>query len=458
MPTPLDTHFLPAAQFNQQFQKDASSHPKHRHVLMDIRRPEGTGMRRSFYLFPDEPNYAEANLRYTERLLKSLLWIVGGNRIAIDGAPEIAQKLTAIYSPSGTRSFDAKIFAERICLEPISVIEQDLSNTPAPDAGSSAIGGHLDGCRIGFDLGGSDRKCAAMIDGKIVFSEEIPWNPYFESDPNYHVSGIRDSLLLAAKHLPRVDAIGGSCAGYYVNNEPRVASLFRNISDEDFSKTIRPVFKTLQKEWNDVPFDVANDGDVTALAGAMSLGVSGLLGLSMGTSQAGGYINRNGVITGWINELAFIPIDFGPTAAEDEWSKDVGCGVQYFSQQAVYRLIPLAGLDISPSIPAPEALKLVQEKMAQGDERAVRIYETIGLYLGHSIPLYAEYFDMEHILLLGRVLTGKGGDLIIETAQNLLKSDYPVLAEQIQLNTPDEAFKRHGQAIAAASLPLIPKK
>ncbi len=44
-------------------------------------------------------------------------------------------------------------------------------------------GRHLDGCRIGFDLGGSDRKCAAVIDGKVVFSDEVVWNPYFEKDP-----------------------------------------------------------------------------------------------------------------------------------------------------------------------------------------------------------------------------------------------------------------------------------
>jgi len=360
-----------------------------------------------------------------------------------------------IYSEGGERAFDYNIVGKRMFLEPISVRACPLEDMPVPHDATMSLGRHLDGCRIGFDLGGSDRKCAAVIDGKVVHSEEIEWNPYFEKDPQYHVDGIADSLKRAAAHLPRVDAIGGSAAGVYVSNEPRVASLFRGISDEDFDAQIRPIFKNLRKDWNGVPFEVANDGEVTALAASMSLNDNAVLGISMGTSQAAGYCDADGHITCWLNELAFVPVDYRDDAPADEWSGDIGCGVQYFSQQAVARLAPVADIEFPEDMPLPDRLKEVQRLMQEGDERARKIYETIGTYFGYSIPLYAEYYEIRNLLILGRVTSGAGGEVIIETAKAILNDEFPELAASISMTTPDEQFKRHGQAIAAASLPDI---
>jgi len=289
----------------------------------------------------------------------------------------------------------------------------------------------------------------------VVHAEEVEWSPYFEADPGYHFAGIMDSLGRAAAHLPRVDAIGGSAAGVYVDNEPRVASLFRGISDADFEAHIRPLFTRLRRAWHDVPFEVVNDGEVTALAASMSLDANRLLGISMGTSLASGYCDADGHITSRLNELAFVPVDYREGAPADEWSGDTGCGVQYFSQQAVARLAPTAGLDFPEEMPFADRLKEVQTLMASGDPRSRAIYQTIGVYLGYSIAWFDHWYDLRHLLVLGRVTSGDGGGVMIDAARAVLEDEFPEVAARIAITTPDEQFKRHGQAIAAASLPRI---
>ena len=203
--------------------------------------------------------------------------------------------------------------------------------------------------------------------------------------------------------------------------------------------------------------EVANDGDVTALAGAMSLKPNGLLGIAMGSSQAVGYLNTKGGMTGWLSELAFAPVDNNPNAACDEWSGDAGVGVMYFSQQAVNKLLPAAGIGLPSDIGLPERLKAVQELMAKGDDRAAKIYKTIGVYFGYAIALYADYYEFDDLLILGRVTTGRGGDVVLDKAREVLKLEFPELAARIKLHVPDEKSKRVGQAVAAASLPPLPK-
>ena len=397
----------------------------------------------------------QLNRKYVERLVKFLLWQRGGFRVTIGGNAEIARMIREIYSPTGERAFDFNFMGEKVYGRPMEICEGDLDSMPASNELSVPLGRNLDGCRIGFDLGGSDRKCAALIDGEVVFSEEIKWSPYFESDPQYHYDGINDTLKRAAAKLPRVDAIGGSAAGVYVNNEVRVASLFRGVSPGDFESRIRRIFFDLAKEWGEVPFEVVNDGEVTALAGSMSLNQNSVLGISLGTSQAGGYVDPDGRIRPWLNELAFAPVDYRPDAPADEWSGDIGCGVQYFSQQGVARLLPAAGILVEPEMPLPERLTHVQEMMEKGNPRARWIYETIGSYLGYAIAHYAEFYDVSHLLILGRVTSGAGGEVIIEKAEKVLEDEFPELASQIEVHTPNEKDKRHGQAVAAASLPKL---
>jgi len=309
---------------------------------------------------------------------------------------------------------------------------------------------------IGFDLGASDRKVSAVIDGKVVFSEEVVWNPGTQTDPRYHYHEIMSMLHHAAAHMPGVQAIGGSSAGIYINNRVMIASIFRRIPAEVFDKKVKNIFLNIQKEWN-VPLKVINDGEVTALAGSMSLKKNAVLGIAMGSSEAGGYINKKGNINNWLNELAFIPVDLNSEAPVDEWSGDRGCGVQYLSQLAAIRLAKKAGIVLDSEQTPAEKLKSIQELMARGDERARKVFETIGYYLGYSIAYYAQFYEIENVLVLGRVTSGEGGQIIIQKAEEVLGKEFPELYNRITLNLPDESNRRVGQSIAAASLPLINK-
>jgi predicted NBD/HSP70 family sugar kinase len=385
--------------------------------------------------------------------LKFVLWSRGGWRIHVDAPPHLVDGLAAHYRETPAGRFDSHLVGERMFDHPIEVVH--AREIPAERSTTRPLGRHLEGCRIGFDLGGSDRKAAAVIDGTVVFSDETVWDPYHKPDPQYHLDGIRDSLRKAAAHLPRVDAIGGSAAGVYVNNKPKVGSLFRGVPQDVFDQKVKNLFLEIRREWNDVPFEVVNDGEVTALAGSMSLGCNAILGIALGTSTAAGYVTADGSITSWLNELAFVPIDYNPDGPVDEWSGDYGVGSQYFSQQAVGRLMPVAGIDAPGDMPLPKKLELVQRLMAAGDYRAAKIYETIGAYLGYGVAHFADFYDLQHVLVLGRVTSGPGGDLIVSGAREVLELEFPELARQIAFHVPSEKDKRHGQAIAAASLPAL---
>ena len=454
---PLDPGFQPAVLWNRAYRdlvaRDAGARP---FALALVRADGAASLHRDRVLSAAHPAAAHT-LRYVERLLKFLLWQKGGCRVLVAGADEIAAALAQIYAPAGARAFDHGFMGEKLFGRPFSIEACAESALPVEHDAGLPIGRNLDGCRIGFDLGGSDRKAAAVIDGKVVFSEEIAWDPYFQKDPSYHIEGVQDSLTRAAAHLPRVDAIGGSAAGVYVNNEVRAASLFRGVPPELFEKHIRRMFFTLQARWGGVPFEVANDGEVTALAGSMSMRDNAVLGISMGTSLAAGYVTPAGNITPWLNELAFAPVDYRADAPRDEWSGDLGCGVQYFSQQGVARLAKRAGFAFPAGMPFPEQLIEVQKAMAAGDARARAIYETIGTCFGYAIAHYADFYEVRNLLILGRVTSGVGGELILAKAGEVLRAEFPALAEEIQLRTPDEKDKRHGQAVAAASLPALRK-
>ena len=452
----LDPGFRPAVLANRAFRKLVQAAGGAVPVRLALEQTDGTVSHLATQVLPDGHPQAAGNFTYVERIAKFLLWSRGGFRIHFDGPAPLAAKLAAHYRETPAGKFDSNLVGERMFDHPIEVVHTKA--LPPERASTTSLGRHLEGCRIGFDLGGSDRKVAAVIDGKVVFSEETVWDPYFQPDPQYHYDGIMDTLKKAAAHLPRVDAIGGSAAGVYVNNRVKVASLFRGVPPEAFNKRVRDLFLEIRKAWNNIPLEVVNDGEVTALAGSMSLGKNSILGISLGTSTAGGYVNAEGNITSWLNELAFVPVDYNPQAPTDEWSGDYGCGVQYFSQQCVGRLLAPAGIEVDPKLPLPEKLKQVQKLMDQGDFRARKIYETIGTYLGYAIAHFADFYDLENVLILGRVTSGPGGDLIIAGAKEVLTAEFPELTGKIAFHIPDEQDKRHGQAVAAASLPAISPK
>jgi predicted NBD/HSP70 family sugar kinase len=449
----IDPGLVPAALWTRAYLRRCAAAAGSTELTIALRRADGTA---SLFLTQVLARGVDdvATYLHVERSVKFLLWSRGGEEILLSGpaAESLVMKLRMDYAPSGPRAFDADFF-RKVFEAPLSFRSVAADELPLASASHLPLGRHLDGCRIGFDLGGSDRKCAALIDGKVVFSEEVKWDPYFQSDPGYHLAGIRHSLDLAARHLPRIDAIGGSSAGVYVNNKVRIASLFRGVTDPAvFDSLVRDMFVDLAKQ-HDVPFEVLNDGDVTALAASMSLGRNAVLGVAMGTSVAAGYVDQAGNLTNWLSELAFVPVDYRVDGPADEWSGDRGCAVQYFSQQGVGRLLPLAGIDLQPSLKLPEQLEELQRLMLAGDPRARHVYEAVGTALGYAIAHFASFYEMSCLLIMGRVTSGQGGSIIIEQAKAVLRDEFPEL--RIDLVVPSEKDKRHGQAVAAASLPSL---
>ncbi len=424
-------------------------------IVIAIERNKGYTTTYKTRIFCDGTGHDEENFKFVERIAKSLLWVAGGYRIIIAGSEIVGNKIKEAFSYGGLRDFDVR-FMERVYEQKFEVEIRALEDAPKDKSAAAPIGRHLNGCRIGFDAGGSDRKVSAVINGESVYSEEVVWFPKTNSDPSYHYQGILDAMKTAASHMPRVDAIGVSSAGVYVDNRIMVASLFLKVSDEDFDKTVKNMYIDIAKEIGEnIPIEVANDGDVTALAGAMDLDDDSVLGIAMGTSEAGGYVDPEGNITGWLNEMAFVPVDYCEEAMVDEWSGDYGCGVKYFSQDGVIKLAPYAGIELDENLSPAEKLKVVQGLMKDGDERAAAIYDTIGAYFGYAIAYYAEFYDIKHVLIMGRVTSGEGGVILLERAQEVLDKDFPELAKKIQLHIPDEKSRRVGQSVAAASLPEI---
>ena len=418
-----------------------------------LERNDGLTAVRDMRLLPETPENDALNLTLAERMIKSMIWVYGGFRVTVAGSRKVYEGVKDQYRVGGKREFDAQFMA-RVYEHDFEVLyAASLAEAPAQKDASSPIGRHLDGCRIGFDAGGSDRKVSAVIDGQSVYSEEVVWFPKTTADPAYHFDGIVSAMKTAASKMPRVDAIGVSSAGVYINNHTMKASLFLKVPQDDYDKYVKDIYIRAAKEIGDVPLVVCNDGDVTALAGAMSLGVDGILGIAMGTSEAGGYVDTKGNITGWLNELAFVPCDLAPDAMVDEWSGDRGCGVKYFSQDAVIKLAPAAGIHLDESLSPAEKLKVVQAEMEKGNPEAAKIYETIGVYLGYTLAFYAMFYDINHVLLMGRVTSGKGGDIVLAKAQEVLRAEYPQL--KMQVNLPDEKSRRVGQSVAAASLPSL---
>src|SRR5271157_4165900 len=279
----LDPAFVPAFLWNRAYRARVAE-TGGRPLAVALERSDGSVSVFHTAVLPHEGGAIAINHRYVERLLKFLLWQKGGWRVTIAGEPRIADHLRGVYSPTGARAFYYEFMGERIYGRPMRVESADYDAAPTERETAAPLGRHLDGCRIGFDLGASDRKCAAIAEGQVVFSEEVPWNPSKQTDPQYHFGGI--------------------------------------------------------------PFEVVNDGEVTALAGSMALNDNAVLGIAMGSSLAAGYVTPQGAITSWLNELAFVPVDYRENAPLDEWSGDCGVGVQYFSQQAVGRLLEPAGIHL----------------------------------------------------------------------------------------------------------------
>ena len=409
----LDPEFMPILKFNRAFLETAK-----KPVSIALERSGGQVAVCDTFIH-GTPEMRQADQYYIDRLVKSMLWMKGGFKVYVSGDEDIYNYLKKTFAPGGARSFDSDFMAG-VYERPFEVV-------------------------------------SAVIDGEPVYSEEVVWFPKITEDPDYHYDGIVSAFKSAAEKMPRVDAVGVSSAGIYIDNRTMVASLFLKVPKDKFNEKVKDIYIRAARDvfGPDIPLVVCNDGDVSALAGAMGLGENNVLGIAMGTSEAVGYVDEKGNITGWLNELAFMPVDVNPDAMEDEWSGDIGCGVKYFSQDGVIKLAPRAGINLSESLSPAEKLKEVQKLMDQDGNNAAEIYRSIGTYLGHALAYYYDLYHCRHVLLLGRVMSGKGGDLVLEEAKRVLADEYPECSGKLFPALPDEKSRRVGQSVAAASLPEV---
>lgn len=459
-----DPDFKPAILELQKFNEEVAKSQDKTEIIICLERTNGYNYHYKIFIFKDGTGHDDENFFIIERICKILLWIVGGYKFYISGSNLIASKLKSAYQENGERKFDYFFFKD-VYENYIDVISCSKEEIPKLNLEDISLSKGLNGNRIGFDAGGSDRKVSAVINGEVKFSEEAVWNPKTSSDPNYHIDGIMDSFYKACEHLPTVDGVGISTAGVVVDNKVMVSALFLKVPKELYEQKIKNIYvdcvKNLEKKYNKkIPVIVANDGDVTALAGLLELKTNeGILGIAMGTSQAGGYINKGGKLTGWLNELAFVPIDFNKNAKKDTWSGDFGCGKYYFSQEAVIKLATNANIKFGEKMTPANKLELIQSMIEKGTDNekkiAENIFKDIGIYLGYTIPFYAHFYDFKHLQVLGRVVSGKGGNIIIDKAKEILENEFNELSKNIIIHIPDEKSRRVGQSVAAASLPEL---
>ena len=441
----LDPGFIPFGLWADAYRKGAT-----KPVSIAVERNLGHISVRSTCIY-GTADMAEADYRYLERYVKFLLWSIGGFRVYVCGCSDLAKRLQKAYSPEGDRAFDFDFF-QKLYERPLEIVDLPLAECPQPNESPVPIGGHIDGCRIGFDAGGSDRKVSAVVNGEVIYSEEVIWHPKTNPDPTYQYNEILSAFRTAASKMPRVDAIGVSSAGVFIGNAPMISSIFYCVPRDRWEE-VKTVYDRAAAAIGDVPIVVANDGDVSALAGAMGMNTGNLMGLAMGTSEAVGYVDKDKNVLGWISELAFAPVDLNEQAMADEWSTDIGVGCKYFSQDAVIKLAKPAGIELDEALTPAEKLVAVQKLMEQDDPRAQKIFADIGVYLAYALQQYNQYYDIEHLMVLGRVMSGKGGETILANCKRVLKEEFPALAAKVEVLLPDEKTRRVGQSVAAASLP-----
>lgn len=439
----LDKNYYPMYQLKLDFEKECKSAGTQKFEIA-LRRSKNEVSVKTLKILPEER--VLENIRYIERVIKTMLWAYGGYHLYLKGNKEVIKAIKKIYSINGERKFDVEFMSD-VYQTPF-VVEEVSGKMPKVSKSARKIGGNKKGRRIGFDAGGSDRKVTACIDGKVVFEKEVVWHPKLNDNPMYHKSGILDSINMGLKALDgKLDAIGVSSAGIVIDDELRVASLFIKVPKEMHKDHVFRIYKDLEKHYG-VPVKVANDGDIASLAGAEFLKTGKVLGIALGTSEAAGYIDKEMHIVGYLNELAFAPVDANRFAIEDEWSKDIGVGCKYHSQDAVIKLAPEAGIKLDKKLPLAEQLIVVQNLANQKDKRALSIFDRLGDYLAYSIMWYKEFYDIEKVVLYGRVVSGVGGDTLMKKAQKLLDS----FKSGVTLVLPDEMTRRLGQSYTAAML------
>lgn len=395
------------------------------------------------YTYHSATTETEEDFFFMKKMILTLLWIVGGDRVLLKGNHKTIASFLLSVKEDGelTKTFHEmeNIFRRSFLIEET---DQDFKDR-FQDVG---IDGSFQGYRIGLDLGGSDRKTVASYNGNVLFQDETPWSPKTEEDSSYHYKGILDSLKKAKSHLKRVDSIGISSAGIIDGNRMEQATLFWKVKDLDREGISSFFSDFMEKEFPDVRYRILNDGDVAAYSGAYLFHKEKILGLTFGTSLGSGYMEDMHSSLGFIIELGKVPVDYSEDAMSHYSMGIKGSGSEYLSQKGIIRLCKKAGMEYKGDLPTQ--LVQIQKGAENGNRKVLDAYEKLGRFIGEAIALYHRFLPFKNVIVLGRVMSGKGGDLMLKSAADLLKEE----RIDIHLFSADETFKRLGQAYMAASL------
>jgi len=466
---PLDPDFSPVILGKKKYYSAASSCKDF--LEWALIRSDGVG--RGFIpVFPEHHKFFDASVHLAGVLIQGMLWQRSAHRLVLCGPQHICGDLQKAFSPQGKYRFEV-LTMPKVCGHPETPFEVFIvaspKDLPLDKDTPQVCGSDANGCRLAFDLGKSDIKTVAVKDNEVLATKETEWD-VTNPDPQYHWDKILEAMKDTAQALPKIDAIGGSATGTISgDNEATWCDIFPNVPPDLYKEKVVPIFTKLAKEFGNVPLKVINDGEVTALAGMMMVKEGNLMGISMGSSEGGGYVDVDGHLMGWINELCYIQLDLNPDAPYDPWTPHSGISHMYLGQRAATRLAAKGGVEVPENL-APEStemntmkhephakcLKLIQAAMKdpKTEPQARKIYETIGVYLGYAIAQYVEDYEIDNVLILGRVSSGTGGEVMLAKAKEVLDVEFPELAH-IKFHQADEHFKRVGQCVAAAALPPL---
>jgi predicted NBD/HSP70 family sugar kinase len=478
---PLDPGFAPVVLAKKKYREAAKDCKESVHWRLT--RPDGCAAG-ELKVFPaDDPRYG-ASVILAGIMIQESIWRCGATSLKLCGPPQICNALQKAYSKGGTYEFEADVMPKAFGTpDKPFVVEymgdaglepKLLDDLPKAKDTPQVCGKDAGGCRLAFDLGKSDIKTVAIKDGEVLDSMETEWD-VTNVDPEYHFKAIVDAMQATierakAKGFGDIQAVGGSATGTVSgDNEATWCDIFPNVPQDVYKEKVVDIFKRIAKEVaGDVPLKVINDGEVTALAAVQKIGKGNVMGISMGSSEGGGYANEDGNLMGWINELCYMKLDMNPRAPTDPWTKGAHRGMShmYLGQRGAtknawkicevpenYRY-PHADMCTIKHEDHSKCLKLIQDAYKNNPDKAADLYKTCGVYLGYGLANYCEHYKIEHVMILGRVSKGDGGDLMLKTASEVLEKEFPELPK-ITFHTADDHFKAVGQCIAAAALPVI---
>jgi len=402
VPAPLDPNFSPVVLAKRQYLEATKSCGD----KLEWALPRNDGCSRyALPVFSEGHEDIDASIYMAGVLIQEMIWQRSASELLLSGPKSVCEALQRAYSTGGMYEYESSSMP-KVCGTPGKAFQVRIvaaSELPESKDVPQVCGKDASGCRLAFDLGKSDIKVVAVKDNEVLYSKETEWD-VTNPDPQYHYDAIKAALLLGKAALPKIDAVGGSATGTVSGaNEATWCDIFPNVPPDVYKEKVVNIFNRIAKDLaGDVPLKVINDGEVTALAAVQKIKAGNVLGISMGSSDGGGYANEDGNLLGWINELCYMKLDLNPLAPRDPWSKGAHTGLShmYLGQRGATKLAAKAGIEGKEELLYPhpdmctirhenhaQCLKLIQKAMTDpaSEPQCRKLYETVGTILGPVI-------------------------------------------------------------------------